>query len=225
VSGLVAWLQESGFALKLDGTLQPHITTFLDNGTELRVEFSSLLERHGVKINRSTAYKRNTARTGIIENCNRELQRKMRINIAAAAGNFDNVGLNKTQFWDYAIQHAARQIKVQHILDNVDPTNAAATSAARKIVKRMLPFPFGAVTAMTLQLGSPERSASNKQLADRSSPCLFLGVDSDNRFSVITAAGKVHHTIDVRALPAPHGSTFSPLSATDMQLLSEGIVF
>jgi hypothetical protein len=121
-----------------------------------------------VQIHRSTAYKHNTARTGIVETCNRELQRKMRINVAAAAENFEKFGLNKLQFWDYALKFSARQIKVQHILDAVNLTDTAATDVARRVVHRMLPFAFGSVTTMTLQLGSPERAASNKQLADRS---------------------------------------------------------
>jgi hypothetical protein len=224
VLGLSKWLQESQFDLQLDGSLQPHIHAYLDNGTELQGEFAALLLKHGVQIHRSTAYKHNTARTGIVENCNRELQKKMRVNLAAAAANFASFGLNKIQFWDSALIYAARQLKAQSILDAVDPTDASATAVARQVVHRLLPFPFGALTSMTLQLGSPARSAVNKQLADRATPCLFLGAHSDGRSTVILATGKMHDTIDLREMATPPGVPFLPLSKADMQLLGGAIL-
>ena len=178
---LADWISTSGFPLKLDSTLQPNIHCYVDNGTELRGEFTTLLDANGAQAHRATAHKHNTARTSIIENMNRQLQHTMRINLGNAADAIRSFGLSPTQFWGYALQYAARQIKARNAAKSIDHADATACKVGRAVAKRLVPFALGQRVSQTLQLGSPHRSATgkdgyNKQLADRSAPTLFLGV-------------------------------------------------
>jgi hypothetical protein len=85
-------------------TLQPNVQCYVDNGTELKGDFKQLLERHGIQFYLATAYKLNTARTGIIENCNRQLQRRMRIDLKAAMATFNAYGFEASMFWDRSLR-------------------------------------------------------------------------------------------------------------------------
>jgi hypothetical protein len=199
VTALTRWLQRSQFPLKLDGTLQPNIHAYLDNGTELRGEFASLLERHAVTIHRATAGKKNTARVAIVENAHRDMQKKMRANLAFAKPVLDAWGLKKEDVWDSALEYACDQIYVEHLLSNVNTADPKATKIARDIVKRLLPGHFGQVVALTLQAGTSQR-VGNKQLTDRATPAMFAGNQLDGTPRVLTSDGKYHASIDFRPL-------------------------
>jgi hypothetical protein len=223
-TALAAWISESRFPLLLDGSLQPHIHCYMDNGTELRGDFDRLLTKHGVQIHRSTAYKHNTARTSIIENMNRQLQRLMRINLGHAAAHLRAFGFSPTLFWDFALRHAARQITVRNLLRTVDHTDAHACRTARKLAARMLPFSFGQRVSATLQLGSPSRSTAgnsgyNKQLADRALPTIFLGVDRDGRYALLAANGHISYSIDAAAAPFDPRDVIVPLTVAELAAL------
>jgi hypothetical protein len=227
-TALAAWISTSGFPLQLDGTLQPHVHCYVDNGTELRGDFSELMAANGVKVHRATSHKHNTARTHIVENFNRQLQQIMRVNLGNAAECIRSFGLSPTAFWDYALQYAARQIKGRNILKTVDRTDAAACKTARAIADRVVPFAFGQRVSATLQLGSPHRSAAgtmgyNKQLADRAIPTLFLGVERDGRFALLTARGKIVYTIDAKATTFDPAAIVVPLSTIELAELGQAL--
>jgi hypothetical protein len=85
---------------------------------------------------------------------------------------------------------------VHNTVKRVDRANAAACKIARVIFNRLLPFSFGAMVAGTLQLGSPMRSNTTKQLADRSVPTIFLGSEPDGRRVLLLSNGNIAKTIN-----------------------------
>jgi hypothetical protein len=112
---------------------------------------------------------------------------------------------------------------VQNIIKGVDKTDSNACATARAIADRLLPYPFGAIVAGTLQLGSPMRSTTTKQLSNRAVPSLFLGIEPDGRSVLLLSNGNIAKTIDVRVMATDPADGISQLTTEELRQLGDTI--
>ena len=201
VDGLKNFVVRSGFPMPLINGACSKFTISSDGGTEYKGDFDTYTTALGCQRQEATAYKHNTGATPIVEGLNRIIQTKCRNGIFLSFGNFaylfGNDSINGTDFLDYGYVHSAHLYRVQSQARNLGDTYTAADKLAW--LKRNCPAPWGSVCSLTNQVGSSLRTSSDvvKQLQPRATTAIFLGIDASDRYIVVTATGKIHHSIDV----------------------------
>lgn len=144
----------------------------------------------------ASPYRKNSAKTGVTEQINQLLQRVYRNPMIMCKANFQHFGLDPGLYWDYGMKHAASVIQWSPTSTSQGRPRIAEVYGDVSIqqFRRALPCPYGALCHVRL---APKQRAGTKQMADRSAPALYLGVDRSDRYITVERDGTVRNTVDV----------------------------